>query len=101
MFAVSGWGTVASGSHSTAYLNDVLVTVFADGDCGSMNSVMTEDMLCAGLMEGGKDACQGDSGGPLVASDPAKWGALSLVGVVSWGYGCADTDALGIYSEAG
>ena len=62
---VSGWGTVASGSYLTSYLNEVGVTVFPDGDCGRMNSAMTADMLCAGLKEGGKDACQGDSGGRL------------------------------------
>jgi len=96
---VSGWGTVSSGGNTNSWLHEVNLTVFADGNCGSMNSVMTDDMLCAGLMEGGKDACQGDSGGPLVASDPMKYGAMSLIGVVSWGYGCAGADALGIYSE--
>ena len=96
---VSGWGTVGSGSYLNSWLHEVDVTVFADGDCGSMNSAMTDDMMCAGLKEGGKDACQGDSGGPLVASDPTKYGAMSLIGVVSWGYGCAGVDALGIYAE--
>ena len=96
---VSGWGTVGSGSYLNSWLHEVDVTVFSDGDCGSMNSAMTPDMLCAGLKEGGKDACQGDSGGPLVASDPMRYGAMSLIGVVSWGYGCAGVDALGIYSE--
>merc|ERR1712088_49593 len=28
-----------------------------------------------------------------------KYGALSVIGVVSWGYECAGVDALGIYSE--
>ena len=64
-----------------------------------MNGYMTPDMLCAGLKEGGKDACQGDSGGPLVASDPGMENAMSLIGVVSWGFGCAGVDALGIYAE--
>ena len=96
---VSGWGTVGSGSHLNSWLHEVDITVFSDGDCGSMNSYMTDDMMCAGLKEGGKDACQGDSGGPLVASDPMRYGAMSLIGVVSWGYGCAGVDALGIYSE--
>ena len=96
---VSGWGTVGSGSYLNSWLHEVNVTVFADGNCGSMNSHMTPDMLCAGLMEGGKDACQGDSGGPLVASDPAMQGCMSLIGVVSWGFGCAGPDALGIYAE--
>jgi len=96
---VSGWGTIESGGYQTAWLNEVDVTVFSDGDCGYMNQYMTDDMLCAGLKEGGKDACQGDSGGPLVAADPANNNWMTLIGVVSWGYGCAAEDALGIYSE--
>ena len=96
---VSGWGTVGSGSYLNSWLHEVNVTVFADGNCGAMNSHMTDDMLCAGLMAGGKDACQGDSGGPLVAADPAQNNWMSLIGVVSWGFGCAGEDALGIYAE--
>ena len=96
---VSGWGTIGSGSYLNSWLYEVNVTTFADGNCGAMNNYMTDDMLCAGLMQGGKDACQGDSGGPLVAADPAQNNWLSLIGVVSWGFGCAGEDALGIYAE--
>ena len=80
---VSGWGTVGTGSYLNSWLHEVDVTVFSDGDCGSMNSAMTSDMMCAGLKEGGKGSCNGDSGGPLMASDPMKYGAMSVIGVVS------------------
>ena len=96
---VSGWGTVSSGGNSNSHLHEVDVTVFANGDCGAMNQYMTNDMLCAGLKEGGKDACQGDSGGPLFTPDSANNNSQTLVGVVSWGIGCAGVDALGIYAE--
>ena len=96
---VSGWGTVGSGQYLNSWLHEVNVTIFADGNCGSMNGYMTDDMLCAGLMSGGKDACQGDSGGPLVVQDPAQNNRMTLAGVVSWGFGCAAADALGIYAE--
>ena len=96
---VSGWGTLSSGGDLVAHLQEVDVTVFADGNCGMMDSYMTPDMMCAGVKEGGKDSCQGDSGGPLFTSDLANNNAQTLIGVVSWGFGCAAAGQLGVYAE--
>ncbi len=52
---------------------------------------------CAGG-EAGKDGCQGDSGGPLVVEDSAT-SQDTLVGVVSWGIGCARDGLPGLYAE--
>ncbi len=51
----------------------------------------TDDMLCASGVR--RDSCRGDSGGPLIKAK----GKPTLVGIVSWGNGCADPTKPGVY----
>jgi len=51
--------------------------------------------VCAGGEEG-KDACTGDGGSPLVCQ--AQSGRWTVVGLVTWGVGCA-SDIPGVYAK--
>ena len=62
-------------------------------------SEITDNMLCAGFMEGEKDACTGDSGGSLMI--PNKNGRFTAIGIVSWGQSCALSRFPGVYTRLG
>ncbi|XP_016947655.3 trypsin delta [Drosophila biarmipes] len=92
---VSGWGTQSYGSSSIpSQLQYVNVNIVSQSNCASSTygygSQIKSTMICA--YSSGKDACQGDSGGPLVSGGV-------LVGVVSWGYGCAYANYPGVYAD--
>jgi len=67
----------------------------------SYNNELTDNMLCAKDNQGTvSDACQGDSGGCLVRTGSHPTGEDdTLLGLVSWGYGCADPNFPGVYSR--
>ncbi|XP_054295196.2 transmembrane protease serine 5 isoform X1 [Pongo pygmaeus] len=97
---VSGWGHTDPGhTYSSDMLQDTVVPLLSTQLCNSScvySGALTHRMLCAGYLDGRADACQGDSGGPLVCPDGDTW---RLVGVVSWGRGCAEPNHPGVYAK--
>lgn len=113
---ITGWGTLYEGAGSLpTYLQGVTVPTVSLAECRDAYgaSLVTDRMMCAGVPQGGLDACQvrnindvfpfkfdfdtgdlfqGDSGGPLVIG-------TELIGIVSWGYGCARAGFPGVYAS--
>ena len=96
MATTMGWGATQSGGWGSNILLEVDVPI--DDSCGNYsNSDITNHMVCAGYSGGGYDSCQGDSGGPLIMTNFD--GEYELIGIVSWGYGCAEAGYPGVYSK--
>lgn len=93
---VSGWGRYVEDKNAfTIDLRIAVLSMIDRGTCqkskyAERKMKITKGMICAA--SGGKDACQGDSGGPLVANG-------KLVGIVSWGLGCAKRGFPGVYTD--
>ncbi|XP_066462593.1 trypsin-like [Eleutherodactylus coqui] len=91
----SGWGSTSSPEQTyPAALQCVNLEMIADDICKkAYTGEITDNMFCAGVMEGWKDTCQGDSGGPLVCNS-------KLSGITSWGnIPCAQPNLPGVYTR--
>ncbi|XP_026732150.1 trypsin-like [Trichoplusia ni] len=97
---VIGWGVTDEGGSVSNTLQEVKVPIVSNTECKerSYGRRITENMMCAGEPDGGRDACQGDSGGPLhVFNETTE--KYQEVGVVSWGEGCARPEKYGVYAR--
>ncbi|XP_064458616.1 uncharacterized protein LOC135368969 [Ornithodoros turicata] len=103
---VLGWGDTMFGGPRSDTLQEVNGLPIVDvRKCNESYSKLrgnpfsrgiTKEFICAGLMQGGKDACQGDSGGPLMLEHEGRWTA---VGIVSFGYRCGEPGFPGVYTR--
>merc|ERR1712071_412079 len=95
---VIGWGTTSSGGFSSDVLLETEVEIKDNSQCDRdyASEKITNKMMCASSE--GKDSCQGDSGGPLFIKGTDA-SSDDQVGIVSWGYGCADPDYPGVYTR--
>ncbi|XP_015120161.1 venom protease [Diachasma alloeum] len=98
---IAGWGSVYFRGPSASHLQQLQIPVVSTESCKSAFSrfkttVIDDRVICAGFAKGGKDACKGDSGGPLMYP---KNRTFYAIGVVSFGYRCAEPGIPGVYTR--
>uniref|UniRef100_A0A3P8W5M1 Coagulation factor VIIi n=1 Tax=Cynoglossus semilaevis TaxID=244447 RepID=A0A3P8W5M1_CYNSE len=103
--SVSGWGkrTIggnikeAEGVPVSPFLRRMMVPLIENRRCSQWsNFTFTENMLCAGYLEGQSESCRGDDGSPLVTDFGHTY---FLVGVVGWGRGCSQPGYYTVYTN--
>lgn len=92
---IAGWGIVNPGDNLqfADCLKVAEVQLVSQNVCKQAygEGRISDSMLCAGA-DGSVDACIGDAGGPLVLAD-------KIIGLVSWGSGCAQVKYPGVYTN--
>lgn len=97
LHTVSGWGKRSENGPISVLLRRTKVPRIRKQTCVEQSGVpLTENMFCAGYFDGRSDSCKGDSGGPLVTKYKKTY---FLLGIVSWGKGCARPGNYGIYTR--
>ncbi|NXO49665.1 GRAA protein, partial [Aramus guarauna] len=97
---VAGWGKTQSRQiNFSDTLREVNITVISRQTCNDKNHykhnpVITNNMICAGDKNGGKDSCYGDSGGPLICNNVLR-------GITAFGKPgkCGTVDGPGVYTR--
>ncbi|XP_034479085.1 trypsin alpha [Drosophila innubila] len=98
---VSGWGSTSVDQVVTSPRLHYTTVVQMDRLRCTQNyfgaGTVTGTMFCAGSKSGlgDRDSCMGDSGGPLITK---VGGRFKLLGIVSWGLGCANAQYPGVYT---
>ena len=97
--SLAGWGDLLPTGTPPVSAQTGTISTYRVDDCVAAypGQFDASTMICGGALSssGWIDACRGDSGGPLVATIN---GTLRLIGVISWGRGCA-SGLPGVYTK--
>ncbi|MFK7889951.1 MAG: trypsin-like serine protease [Granulosicoccus sp.] len=100
---IAGWGATTTGASQRfpSVIRGAIVDMQPGDECELQYSLYEgltdETNICAERV--GVDACQGDSGGPMYRFTEVPFAAYSVAGITSWGIGCANPDAPGVYTN--
>ncbi|RZC43130.1 serine protease snake-like, partial [Asbolus verrucosus] len=101
----TGFGKLSyDADRGSRYLMKVTLTIYDSPPCAaalksSFQKFVTETMLCAGEMKGGKDTCQGDSGGPLQIVMKEPYCMYGIIGITSYGKFCGFANSPAVYTK--
>lgn len=117
---LAGWGSVSFskfkrtqyvteitiyllGGPQSFLLQEIFVPVIDTQHCArvfAQRAIIDEKIMCAGSMNGDKDACGGDSGGPLMHQvNEGQNFRVYQIGIVSYGFKCAEPGYPGVYTR--
>ncbi|KAG5895996.1 hypothetical protein JTB14_007564 [Gonioctena quinquepunctata] len=101
---VAGWGALYFDGPTSSTLQLVELPVVNQDYCEQSfgnETVISDNIICAGYVDKTiKDNCQGDSGGPLMYSErEGKVLRYYQIGIVSYGFRCAETGYPGVYTR--
>jgi secreted trypsin-like serine protease len=91
---IAGWGTTSAGGSQSSILLETTVDIVAQNTCRNAYQQLAPSSICAARL--GRDTCQGDSGGPMFVFKNQR---PVLVGITSYGRGCALANFPGVYSR--
>ncbi|XP_066142745.1 venom serine protease 34-like isoform X2 [Euwallacea fornicatus] len=87
---VIGWGHKEFSGINSDILQEVNLDIISNQMCRTQgNFTVSSSQICT--YTSNKDACQSDSGGPLIWQNFRNMTKLFLIGVISYGVGCASS----------
>lgn len=101
---VAGWGSIYFNGPSSHLLQYTSIPVLGNEYCDNYTRIggtIDDRIICAGYLNGQSDACKGDSGGPLLLGTNVRSSGFfyTLIGVVSYGFKCAEPGYPGVYTS--
>lgn len=95
-----GWGDTEGNPRYPSILQEVDLIIRSISSARNSLGTNILDSRHLAASASGRDTCQGDSGGPLIEMGAGPLGSPLLVGITSYGIGCADGFP-GIYANVG